>query len=66
MAAAFVTNMIRYKKEGYKPDRDIILALETDEEILDRDELGIRWLLKHHRDRINAEFALNEGGGVGL
>ena len=66
MAAAFVTNMIRYKKEGYKPDRDIILALETDEEILDRDELGIRWLLKHHRDLINAEFALNEGGGVGL
>src|SRR4029079_3230771 len=37
MAAAFVTNMIRYKKEGFKPDRDIILALETDEEILDRD-----------------------------
>ena len=66
MAAAFVTNMIRYKKEGYKPDRDIILALETDEEILDRDELGIRWLLKHHRDLIDAEFALNEGGGVGL
>ena len=66
MAAAFVTNMIRYKTEGYKPDRDIILALETDEEILDRDEVGIRWLLKHHRDLIDAEFALNEGGGVGL
>jgi len=66
MAAAFVTNMIRYKKEGYKPDRDIILALETDEEILDRDGVGIQWLLKHHRDLIDAEFALNEGGGVGL
>jgi acetylornithine deacetylase/succinyl-diaminopimelate desuccinylase-like protein len=66
MAAAFVTNMIRYKKEGYEPDRDIILALETDEEVLDRDEFGIRWLLKHHRGLIDAEFALNEGGGVGL
>jgi len=66
MAAAFVTNMIRYKKEGYKPDRDIILALETDEEILDRDGVGIQWLLKHHRDLIDAEFALNEGGSVGL
>ena len=66
MAAAFVANLIRYKKEGYKPDRDIILALETDEEILDRDELGIQWLLKNHRDLIDAEFALNEGGGVGL
>jgi acetylornithine deacetylase/succinyl-diaminopimelate desuccinylase-like protein len=66
MAAAFVTNMIRYKQEGYKPDRDIILALETDEEILDANALGIQWLLKNHRDLIDAEFALNEGGGVGL
>jgi acetylornithine deacetylase/succinyl-diaminopimelate desuccinylase-like protein len=66
MAAAFVANMIRYKQEGYKPDRDIILALETDEEILDANALGIQWLLKHHRDLIDAEFALNEGGPVGL
>jgi acetylornithine deacetylase/succinyl-diaminopimelate desuccinylase-like protein len=66
MAAAFVANLIRYKQEGYKPDRDIIVALETDEEILDRDGLGIQWLIKNHRDLIDAEFALNEGGGVGL
>src|SRR4051812_14376830 len=66
MAAAFVANMIRYRQEGYRPDRDIILALETDEEILDNDALGIQWLLKNHRDLIDAEFALNEGGGVGL
>jgi acetylornithine deacetylase/succinyl-diaminopimelate desuccinylase-like protein len=66
MAAAFVTTLIRYKQEGYKPDRDIILALETDEEILDADGMGIQWLLANHRDLIDAEFALNEGGGVGL
>src|SRR5947207_10139418 len=66
MAAAFVANLIRYRQEGYKPERDIILALETDEEILDRDALGIQWLLKHHRNLIDAEFALNEGGGVAL
>ena len=66
MAAAFVANMIRYKAEGYRPERDLILALETDEEILDANEMGIRWLLKNHRDLIDAEFALNEGGGVGL
>ncbi len=66
MAAAFVTNLIRYKQEGYRPDRDIILALETDEEIFDSDALGIQWLLRNHRDLIDAEFALNEGGGVGL
>ena len=40
MASSFVTNLIRYRQEGYKPDRDIILALETDEEIFDRDERG--------------------------
>jgi acetylornithine deacetylase/succinyl-diaminopimelate desuccinylase-like protein len=66
MAASFIANLIRYKQEGYKPDRDIIVALETDEEILDADALGIQWLLKNHRDLIDAEFALNEGGGVGL
>src|SRR5215475_4963107 len=66
MAAAFVANLIRYRQEGYMPDRDIIVALETDEEILDRDGIGIQWLLKNHRDLIDAEFALNEGGSVGL
>src|SRR6185369_8329653 len=66
MAAAFIANLIRYRQEGYKPDLDIIVALETDEEILDKDALGIQWLLKNHRDLIDAEFALNEGGGVGL
>jgi len=66
MVATFVANLIRYKQEGYRPDRDIILALETDEEILDGNALGIQWLLKNHRDLIEAEFALNEGGGVGV
>jgi acetylornithine deacetylase/succinyl-diaminopimelate desuccinylase-like protein len=66
MAAAFVANLIRYRQEGLKPDRDIILVLETDEEIGDANQLGIRWLLANHRDLIDAEFALNEGAGVGL
>ncbi len=66
MAAVFVANLIRYKQEGFRPNRDIIIALETDEEILDANALGIQWLLKNHRDLIDAEFALNEGGGVGL
>ncbi|MGY8668189.1 M20/M25/M40 family metallo-hydrolase [Bradyrhizobium sp. UFLA05-109] len=66
MASAFITSMIRFKQEGYKPDRDIIVALETDEEIFDRDGLGIQWLIRNKRDLIDAEFALNEGAGVGL
>ena len=64
MAATFVSNMIRYKKEGYRPDRDIKMVLETDEEILDRNAVGMQWVIKNHRDLIDAEFALNEGGGV--
>lgn len=66
MAAAFVANLIRYKQEGYVPDRDIIIALETDEEILDRNKVGMQWLLENHRDLIDAELALNEGAAIGL
>ena len=66
MAASFVTNLIRYRKEGFRPDRDIIVALTTDEEIGDRNQVGIRWLLASQRALIDAEFALNEGGGVGV
>ena len=66
MAATFVATIIRYKQEGYRPDRDIILLLETDEEIGDMNAVGIQWMLKNHRDLIDAEFALNEGGRVGL
>src|SRR5713226_9606930 len=47
IAATFVANLIRYKQEGYRPDRDIIVALETDEEIGDANALGIRWLINN-------------------
>jgi acetylornithine deacetylase/succinyl-diaminopimelate desuccinylase-like protein len=66
MAAAFVANLIRYRQEGYRPDRDIVLALTADEEISDPYNYGINFLLKNHRDLIDAEFAINEGGGVAL
>jgi len=66
MAAAFVANLIRYREEGYRPERDIIVALTTDEEIGDANAVGIRWMVANHRDLIDAEFALNEGAGVGL
>lgn len=66
MAASFVANLIRYRQEGYKPDRDIIVALTTDEEIADEHHYGINWLLEKQRPLIEAELALNEGGGVGV
>jgi acetylornithine deacetylase/succinyl-diaminopimelate desuccinylase-like protein len=66
MAATFVSNLIRYKQEHYKPDRDLILVLETDEESGDPSRYGIGWRVENHRDLIDAQFALNEGGGVGV
>ncbi|MGA2002464.1 MAG: M20/M25/M40 family metallo-hydrolase [Terriglobales bacterium] len=60
-AAVWIANLIRYKREGLKPDRDIIVALTADEEG-GGPFSGIDWLLKNHRDLIDAEFALNEGG----
>jgi acetylornithine deacetylase/succinyl-diaminopimelate desuccinylase-like protein len=66
MASIFVANLIRYVAEGFRPDRDIILALTTDEELSDSPHDGAHWLLEHHRDLIDAEFAINEGGGGAL
>jgi acetylornithine deacetylase/succinyl-diaminopimelate desuccinylase-like protein len=61
-AALWVANLIRMRREGFKPDRDIILALTADEEG-GGPYNGVAWLLKNHRELIDAEFALNEGGG---
>ncbi len=66
MASIFVANLIEYAKEGFKPDRDIILALTTDEELVDSAHLGARILVSQHRDLIDAELAINEGGGGAL
>jgi acetylornithine deacetylase/succinyl-diaminopimelate desuccinylase-like protein len=66
MAATFVFNLIRYRQEGYQSDRDVIVVLETDEEISDAHGYGIKWLIAHQRGLIDAEFALNEGGSVGV
>ncbi|MBT8078983.1 MAG: M20/M25/M40 family metallo-hydrolase [Gammaproteobacteria bacterium] len=63
-AAIHVANLIRLKQEGYQPDRDIIVALTADEE--GGDHNGVTWLLENHRDLIDAEFAINEGGGGGI
>jgi acetylornithine deacetylase/succinyl-diaminopimelate desuccinylase-like protein len=62
MAAIFVANMIEYVKEGFRPDRDIILALTADEELSDSPHDGAHYLLEHNRALIDAEFAINEGG----
>ena len=59
--AILVTTFIRFRQEGYRPDRDLILALTADEE--GGTSNGVEWLLKNHRDLIDAEFVLNEDAG---
>ncbi|MYM73861.1 M20/M25/M40 family metallo-hydrolase [Duganella sp. FT134W] len=63
MAAAFVNNMLLYKKEKLPLKRDIILALTCDEELVPSRFDGAEYLVNHHRALIDAEIALNEGGG---
>ena len=61
--AVLITTLIRLKKENYRPDRDLILALTADEE--SGKSNGVDWLLMNHRSLIDAEFALNsDGGGI--
>ena len=60
-AAIWVANLLRFKREGYRPDRDLIVALTADEEG-GGPYNGVAWLLKNHRDLIDAELCLNEGG----
>jgi acetylornithine deacetylase/succinyl-diaminopimelate desuccinylase-like protein len=59
-AAIHVANLIRLKQEGFVPDRDVIIALTADEE--GGPTNGVQYLLEHHRELIDAEFAINEGG----
>ena len=59
--AILMTAMIRLKQEGFKPDRDIILALTADVE--GGRSNGVEWLIKNHRDLIDAEFILNPDAG---
>jgi acetylornithine deacetylase/succinyl-diaminopimelate desuccinylase-like protein len=60
--AAVLASLIRLKQEGFTPDRDIIVAFTADEEA-GGDASGIDWLLKTHRDLIDAALVINPDGG---
>lgn len=60
MAAIFIANLIRFKSERFVPDRDIIVCLTSDEE--NGGPNGIQWLLKNHKNLIDAEYCITEGG----
>jgi acetylornithine deacetylase/succinyl-diaminopimelate desuccinylase-like protein len=61
-AAILVATFVRLKQEGYRPNRDLILALTTGEEG-GSDYNGVDWLLKNHRDLVDAAFVLNMDAG---
>ena len=63
--AALVATFLRLHREGYKPRRDLILALTADEE--GGKFNGAQWLLVHHRDLVDAAYVINpDSGGVEL
>jgi len=63
MAAVFLDLMVRLKKErGFKPKRDLVMALTCGEETSNRVN-GVDYLLQNRRELIDAAFAINEGAG---
>jgi len=63
--AALVTNLMRFKQEGFVPERDIVVALTADEEA-EGDANGVAWLLREHRDLIDAGLVFNPDAGGGV
>ena len=63
--AALVATFLRLHREGYKPKRDLILALTADEE--GGKFNGAQWLVQNHRDLVDAAYVINpDSGGVEL
>jgi acetylornithine deacetylase/succinyl-diaminopimelate desuccinylase-like protein len=63
MAAAFVSILAQLRREGFRPKRDVILALTADEERGGVPSNGVQWMLNNRRELIDAELGINEGGG---
>ncbi len=60
--AAVAASLIRLKREGKPPARDIIVAFTADEES-EGDANGVDWLLKTHRELIDGSLVINPDGG---
>lgn len=62
LAAAWVDIMMRLKEEKFENSRTVKMALTCGEETSTAFN-GAQWLSTRERNLIDAEFALNEGGG---
>ncbi len=56
--------MLLIKRLGMPLKRDVIFMAEADEETGGHE--GAQWVVEHYPELIQAEYALNEGGGGGL
>jgi acetylornithine deacetylase/succinyl-diaminopimelate desuccinylase-like protein len=61
-ASVWVDTLIRFKQSGFKPRRDVKMALTCGEETASAFN-GAGYLATHERQLIDAAFALNEGAG---
>jgi acetylornithine deacetylase/succinyl-diaminopimelate desuccinylase-like protein len=61
-ASVWTDTLIRFKKEGFQPKRDVKMALTCGEETASAFN-GAGYLATHERKLIDAAFALNEGAG---
>ncbi len=61
LVATWLTIMLRLQAEGVALKRDIVLAATADEETGGR--VGLGWLVENRPELVDAELALNEGGG---
>ncbi|MDQ3411259.1 MAG: M20/M25/M40 family metallo-hydrolase [Chloroflexota bacterium] len=59
--AAELTVLLLLQRQGVSLDRDLIFAAFADEEAGGQD--GAAWIWEHRRELIDAEYAINEGGG---
>jgi acetylornithine deacetylase/succinyl-diaminopimelate desuccinylase-like protein len=64
LTAMQLATMLTLKKENMPLKRDIVLAATADEEAGGAQGMG--WLVQHHAEWFDCEYALNEGGGFGL
>lgn len=60
--AAELAVFIALNEQDVALQRDVIFVAFADEEA--GGEFGADWMWRHHRDLIDAEFAINEGGGL--
>lgn len=63
-AAAHLQVLLLCKRLALPLQRDLVMIAAADEEL--GGVCGVRWILEHHRDLLDAEYVLNEGGGFAL